>query len=147
MGKIIHVLVLTGIIMLSVEFSFAQGYPQKIPAGQEKTLKVDSQALWVLKESQFDQALADSKKLKVVEEKVEQLQKIKTKLKEKSVVQDSLIDTLKNERQYYRNLWKQTEKDLKTMGAKTIKQRRWKTIFKYTSIIGIPLAFVTGLFL
>ncbi|PIE85973.1 MAG: hypothetical protein CSA05_02940 [Bacteroidia bacterium] len=122
-------------------------YPYKIDKGIEKTVLDHETAVWLLKESQFDKALADSKKLGIVKKQVDELkEKIKT-LETRSVEKDSLVVNLKKDRDHYMKIWKEADKNLLELGKMTKKEIRRKKLYKTTTIIGIPVAFLLGVIL
>lgn len=146
MGKITHGWLLLITLLLAAS-SYAQEYPYKIAQGSEQTVLANEQAIWVLKESQFDKALADSKKLKLEEEKNNQLQQQIQLMQEKNNELRSLADTLKSDRDFYMENWETTNTDLHTLNDQLKKQKRKTKIYKITTFAGIPIAFIIGLFL
>ena len=123
----------------------SSGFPYKIPEGTSQTITAEGQALWVLKESQFDRAVADSKRLRIVEQTNTALRKQRDTLKTLAGEQRTLIDTLKADRDFYKENWEIAEQDIQVLAKQRDTEARWKKIFRMTAIIGIPVAFVAGL--
>jgi hypothetical protein len=98
--------------------------------------------LWVMKNSQFQNALIKAKTLGLVEEQNREYKILTDKLKEKSAEQDSLIAVYIKDRDYYQKNWKICEDDFDYLTKKCKKNN----IFKKLSIIAIPVAFVVGYF-
>lgn len=136
-------MLVTGLVFhLKVE---AQSYPIKIPEGTTQEVTAENQDFWVLKESQFDSALAHSKRMKILDEQVSELRKQISKMQQKALEQTTLVDTLKHDRDFYKEKWQSCEDDLGTMSSMRNTERRWKKFFKITTFAGIPAAFLVGL--
>lgn len=131
--------------LLGAHQAAGQNYPVKIPEGSAREIRASEQDMWVLKESQFDSALAHSKRMKILEEQVQAMRVQIDSMKAKELEMTSLVDTLKHDRNFYKEKWKICEKDLQSMANKRSHESRIKKIFKITTFAGIPLAFVGGL--
>ncbi len=150
MNKIL-ILISLIISLSSVNLVKAQRYP--IPVLPERNITIQSSAgardlnsnqdtLWILKNSQFKNAIAKAKQLELAETQLERY-KHNTKLYEqKSVEKDSLIATLTKDRDYYRNNLQECIQDVR----QEAKRNKRKSLFTKIAIGGIPVAFLIGFF-
>lgn len=138
-NKLFLVLILINVIsFIGVLESFAQdNYPYKIGKGEKKVLEPKSFDVWVLKSSQFDKALADSKSLDLYKKQVEQLEKKIELTSKKDLEQDSLTQTLKKDRDYYKGIWKEADTDLTETAKKLKSEVKKKRFYRMTSFIGV----------
>ena len=118
-----------------------QKYPVHIPQGQTKNLSAGEFDLWVLKDSQFNKALADSKELLLIKKEVIELKKSISLHEEKEQELQKLADTYKKDRDYYQNNWKKCNTDIQQVGKDYKKQK----IIARISMIAVPIAFIGGL--
>ncbi len=143
------------IIIFSLLFatycSFGQRFPLPVLSGDSlkifssyspKMMHVVNDTLWILKNSQFRNAIVKAKKLELSELQNKELKKKVVILKDISKEKDSLISIMIKDRDYYKKDWKECEKDLK----KTLKRNKRKTIYTRLLAVGIPVAFVAGFF-
>lgn len=133
------------IIVLSITAAtnaHAQKYPMLIPSGTEQLISASADSLWILSNNQFNNALADSKELKIMKQELSTHQEISELYKKKSAQQDSLITTLEKDRNFYMNTWKTCDADLEKMVKTTKKQKTYTRI----ALVSIPVAFLVGLF-
>ena len=148
MGKISRpLLLLFAIGLLLYQQVSGQSYPVKIPEGTSREIRAENQDFWVLKESQFDSALAHSRRMNILEEQVTQLRTQIQKMEARSSEYQALVDTLKMDRDFYQKNWKICEEDLETMSDMRDKEKRWKKVFKITTFAGIPIALLAGIFI
>ncbi len=128
-------------VLLAWSVLAQQSYPIHIPKGQSKTLQATDFDLWVLKDSQFNRALSDSKELKLIKEQVEELKKSIDLHEEKEKELQKLADTYKKDRDYYQTNWKKCDKDIQQVGSAYKRQK----IIARVSLIAVPVAFIGGL--
>ncbi len=130
---------------------FSQKYPIAIRPGDTLvviskntyTLPLKNDTLWVMKNSQLQNAIIKAKKLGICEEEVTEFQKQILLHKQKEAAQDSLNQILTKDRDYYMNTWNVCEQDIQKLGRM---QKRQK-LFTKLALAGIPVAFVIGLFI
>ncbi len=138
------------LFFLITSFSYSQRYPVPILPGE--TLKIikknktyniplKSDTLWVLKNSQLQNAIIKAKKLELSEDQIAELRNQIRLYKEKGTENDSLISVFKTDRDYYENTWKGSEKDIIELG----KINKRQSLYKKIAMAGIPIAFVIGL--
>lgn len=131
-------------------FAFSQKYPIVVRPGDTLTIKgkknytipLKEDTLWVMKNSQLQNAIIKAKKLEICEEQITEYKKEIDLHKQKDSEQDSLINILKKDRDYYMNNWNTCETDIQKLGRM---QKRQK-LMKKLAIIAIPVAFVLGTF-
>ncbi|MCK5536370.1 MAG: hypothetical protein KAI79_06050 [Bacteroidales bacterium] len=140
MKKIIASIVLS---FLFLNFISAQEYPKHIPQGQNETLNATESALWVLKESQFNRALSDSKELKLIKLQVEDLKKTINLHEEKETELVKLKETLTKDRDYYKEIWQTCSENTEKIGKAYKRQK----IIARIAVIAVPVVFVIGLLL
>jgi Flp pilus assembly protein TadB len=99
--------------------------------------------LWVMKNSQLQNAIIKAKKLEVCEEEISEYKNQISLHKQKDAEQDSLIKILTKDRDYYMNTWNICEQDIQKLGRM---QKRQK-LYTKLALAGIPVAFVIGLFI
>ncbi len=137
-----HIIILFFFVMVQVSTA-QQSYPVHIPKGQSKTLSATDFDLWVLKDSQFNNALSDSKELKLVKIQVEELRKGISLHEEKEKELQNLANTYKKDRDYYQTNWQKCDKDIQDLGKGYKRQK----LIARISMIAIPIAFIGGLIL
>lgn len=135
MTKYLLLLFIISIISLN-GFTQEITYPYKIKKGEKQTFENKEFDVWILKESQFDRALADSKQLDISRNLVEELENKIKALEEKDIEKDGLIETLKKDRDHYMGIWKETDKDLTELAKITKKEIRKKRLYRTTTLIG-----------
>jgi hypothetical protein len=95
-----------------------------------------------MKNSQLQNAIIKAKKLEVCEEENTEYRNEVNLHKQKESQQDSLIDILTKDRDYYMTNWKTCDQDIQKLGRM---QKRQK-LYTKLAVIAIPIAFVIGLF-
>jgi hypothetical protein len=94
---------------------------------------------WVLKNSQYKKALANTDKLKITEEQIS-LMRRKVELSESIYkLKDSIIDTLRYGYDHYKEKWLQT--DIKLEQAEIEASRNWM-YFTGGTVIGIVITYL-----
>jgi hypothetical protein len=130
---------------------FGQKYPISVRPGdtliiiskKTYTLPLKDDTLWVMKNSQLQNAIIKAKKLEVCEEEISEYKNQISLHKQKDAEQDSLIKILTKDRDYYMNTWNICEQDIQKLGRM---QKRQK-LYTKLALAGIPVAFVIGLFI
>lgn len=135
------IILLLSIIALAGYITAQTVYPVHIPRGQSKTLSADEFDLFVLKQSQFDNALADSKQLKLYKEEVSELKKTIDLYEEKTKELEGLKATIERDRDFYKENWQTCDTDLQKIGSNLKRQK----LFTRIALISIPIAFGAGL--
>ncbi len=110
---------------------------------KNKLYKLDTRkdTFWIMKNSQYQNALIFAKKYKVCEEQIVEYKNEVNLLKETQKEHDALVKTLEEDRDFYKKNWTESEKDIEQFNKKC---KRQKIITRIT-MIGIPAAFVLGL--
>ena len=139
MRKFIYAIMSIG-FMLFAQPVLAQKYPSVIMPGEQKLVAPKIDTLWILKDSQLKKAIISAKKLKIEEEINAELHKKVSLLESKSLIQDSLITDLKEDRDFYTEKWKVCSQDVDILIKKNKKQK----IYTRISLVGIVAAFFVG---
>ena len=137
-------------LLISLEV-FSQKFPIPVRTGDTlQIVKADGiynvqvkDTLWILKNSQFQNALIIAKQNELCEEEVKEYKELVNLLKEQGAEKDSLVVVLKKDRDYYQNIWKTCDEDIVLMG----KIQKRQSLYTKIAIICIPVAFVIGLLL
>jgi len=128
---------------------FSQKFPIPVKPGDsliiklEKykyEIKVENDTLWVMKNSQLQNAIIKAKKLQICEEEIVEYKKNTSFLKEQSIEKDSLISILKKDRDFYQKSWKECDTDIQ----KVLKDNKRLRLYKNIAYAGIPAAFIIG---
>ena len=131
---------------------FGQKYPLPVRPGDTLIVKakkyhyvlpMKDDTLWVMKNSQLQNAIIKAKKLEICEEEATEFKNELSLHKQKDLTQDSLMNILTKDRDYYMNNWKTCDQDIQKLGRM---QKRQK-LFTKLALIGIPIAFVIGFFI
>jgi hypothetical protein len=128
-------------------YSQNPAYPFKIKQGEKQSVEPTEFDVWVLKSSQFDSALAYTKRYEVAKEKIITIESKVSILQNENKEKDELVNTLKKDRDFYQTNWKKTETDLSEVGKMAKQEMRKKNIYRLATFIGIPVAFIIGLIL
>jgi hypothetical protein len=129
------------LIMLAWGFhASGQTYPEVILPNSSRTIESNSDTLWILKQSQLQRAIMTAQKLAIEVEISNELRKKISLMEEKEKTQDSLINILKTDRDYYMNNWKTCATDIELVLKKHSRQK----LFARLAYAGIGIAFVAG---
>jgi hypothetical protein len=146
--KKIAIIILFFILQSTV---FGQKYPIPVRPGETLTitgiktniiLPLKDDTLWVMKNSQLQNAIIKAKKLEICEEQISEYKNQTALHKQKDQTQDSLLNIMTKDRDYYMNTWKTCDQDIQKLGRM---QKRQK-LYTKLAIIAIPVSFVIGLF-
>ncbi len=127
-------------------------YPQPVTTGDtlifksgKKSHKIiaDADTFWILKNSQYKNAIIAAKKNKLCEEQVIEYKNQTNLLNERSAEQDKLIETLKKDRDFYQAQLSDCESDVSEFAKKCKTQK----LISRIAIVVIPVAFVLGFIL
>jgi len=119
----------------------AQHYPEVILPNSSKTFESKEDTLWVLKNSQMDNAIIAAKSLAAEEEINDTLRsKISVMLK-KDIEKDSLISIITRDRDFYMNNWKVCTADIDPL----LRQNKRQKLFARLGYVGIVAAFIAGI--
>ena len=144
------ILISTLFLIVAIQI-FAQKFPIPVRSGDTlQIVKADAiynvpvkDTLWILKNSQFQNALIIAKKNELCEEEVLEYKGLVDLLKEQGAEKDSLTVILKKDRDYYQNIWKTCDEDIVKMG----KIQKRQSLYTKISLICIPVALVIGILL
>ncbi len=109
----------------------------------KKVLKIaaEQDTFWILKNSQYKNALIFAKKYKLSEEQIVEYKNQIELYKQKSSEQDKLVETLTKDRDFYRTQLTDCENDVTEFSKKCKKQKLLSRI----AMIAIPVAFGLGI--
>jgi hypothetical protein len=138
-----HKILLLIFLSISGLTSFAQNYPEVILPNSTKTIESNNDTLWILKNSQLDNAIIAKKKLAVELEITKELKGKIAILEKKGITQDSLVNILTKDRDYYVTNWKTCTDDVEGL----LRQSRRQKLFSRLAYAGIVVAFIGGFLL
>ena len=139
-------------LLIAGYYTFAQRFPLPVLGGdslkiftkyQVKIIPVTNDTLWILKNSQLQNAVAKAKKLDLSELQNKELKNEIITLKDIKKEKDDLISIMTKDRDYYKKNWNECETDLNA----TLKRCQRKSLYTKLLIVGIPVAFVAGFFI
>ncbi len=135
----------TLIIVFFALVAKSQNYPDTISVGASRTITADqnTSTLWILKDSQYKNAVTKAKELKLANEQIKEMAARNELQNTKSKEKDSLISIITKDRDYYKKNWETTEEDLKTMIGKSNRQKMMTRL----SLAGVVVAFIVGFFI
>lgn len=139
MKKFIYIIISASFLLFAQPI-LAQKYPSVILPGEQKLVAPKIDTLWILKDSQLKRAIISAKKLKIEEEINAELHKKVSLLESKSLIQDSLITDLKEDRDFYTNKWEVCSQDVDIL----IKKNKRQKVYTKISLAGIVVAFFVG---
>lgn len=123
---------------------FAQKYPYYIKPNDSLIVGSKNDTLWVMTQKQMLKTLKIARLNKSRAEEIS-LMKIQIEtLKKQSAKRDTLIDTLKADRNYYADIWEDCNKDVIDQTKKNIRQKKKTRIAIITGSITTVLAFFAG---
>lgn len=112
-------------------------------SGKQLRLTTEADTFWIMKNSQYKNALVFAKKYKLNEELIVEYKNEVELLKESINEHKALNDTLKEDRDYYRKIWKESENSLTDCNTDFKKQK----LLRNVALAGIPVAFIIGFLL
>lgn len=101
MNRIAIALIALVLSVAGMQGAEAQITLQCVKPGQELLVKPDGDTLWVINDERMRSVIETGKKYRISEQRVEVLTQIADSLNAVSAMQDSLISTLKTDRDYY----------------------------------------------
>ncbi len=123
---------------------FAQKYPVVILPGQQKIITASNDTLWVLKNSQVNNALIQSKQLKICEKEFKNTQQQINILKQQYAQKDSMYQATVKMMNKYKSNWEDCKASLNGMAddyKKALKHQRLLLLGTATASI---VSFVLG---
>ncbi len=123
---------------------FSQKYPYYIKPNDSLLVGSKSDTLWIMTHKQMLRTLTVARTNKSKNEEIS-LMKIQIEtLKEQVAKQDTLIDTLKNDRIYYQTIWEDCNKDVKSQTRANIRQKKMTRIAIIAGATTTFVAFFAG---
>ena len=120
---------------------------QCVKPGQELLVKPDGDTLWVINDARMRSVIETGRLYQISKEQVKTLTQKCDTLTELSAQQDSLINILKNDRDYYVTELKSSREDVITAGEMARKYRRRAKLASSGIGIGAALGLALGYFL
>ena len=120
---------------------------QCVKPGQELLVKPDGDTLWVINDARMRSVIETGRLYQISKEQVKTLTQKCDTLTELSAQQDSLINILKNDRDYYVTELKSSREDVITAGEMARKYRRRAKLASIGIGIGAALGLTLGYFL
>ena len=120
---------------------------QCVKPGQELLVKPDGDTLWVINDARMRSVIETGRLYQISKEQVKTLTQKCDTLTELSAQQDSLINILKNDRDYYVTELKSSREDVITAGEMARKYRRRAKLASIGIGIGAALGLALGYFL
>lgn len=136
--------------MLAIVFvgnANAQITLQCVKPGQELLVKPDGDTLWVINDARMRSVIETGRLYQISKEQVKTLTQKCDTLTELSAQQDSLINILKTDRDYYVTELKSSREDVITAGEMARKYRRRAKLASIGIGIGAALGFALGFLL
>ena len=115
--------------------------------GQTMSITSKNDTLCVIGIKNYKKAIIVSKQLKICNEKFKDQQKIIDTLKQIKTEQQVLIDTLKKDRDFYRNNWQKAEENLKLLADMNKNQSRYTRIAIIAGATTTVVAFLAGIYI
>lgn len=120
---------------------------QCVKPGQELLVKPDGDTLWVINDARMRSVIETGRLYQISKEQVKTLTQKCDTLTELSAQQDSLINILKTDRDYYVTELKSSREDVITAGEMARKYRRRAKLASIGIGIGAALGFALGFLL
>lgn len=105
--------------------------------------KAKNDTLWILKNTQYQNALIKAKRLELSEIEIVELKNQINLYKDINTEQDSLVSVIKKDRAFYEKNLKECSNRFEIMAARARRQ----SLYKKLALVGIPVAFAVGFFL
>lgn len=140
-------LIILIIFVTSISVEAQRFVPIPVLPGNSYTVDSKNDTLWIINNRQFKKTIATKEKFDNCLKQNELLKAQTDTLKELVSIQKSLIDTLKNDRNYYIDNWKKAENDL---GECTTMLKKQSNHTKTAIIVGAATtvsAFILGFIL
>ncbi len=137
------------ILIFAGETKAQQKIPVHVLPGQTYTVSPQNDTMWVMNNYFFKKTIIAKKQLKICKEQNNLYKKQSDTLNKIISEKDILLDTLKSDRDYYKNNWKNAETDLNTLGEMLNKQSSYtKTaiiIGSATTVTAFIVGFILGM--
>ncbi len=134
-------------LLFSVLFTskiYSQRYPFSIMPKDSILVLSKTDTLWVLKHKQLLKTIEVAKINKLRGTEVELMKEQITVLKTQVDKQKILIDTLKSDRNYYKEIWEDCNKDVKKQSKRSLRQKKMTRIVTIAGIATTIVAFFAG---
>ncbi|MCR5455170.1 MAG: hypothetical protein K6F33_09315 [Bacteroidales bacterium] len=120
---------------------------QCVKPGQELLVKPEGDTLWVINDARMRSVVETGRKYQIAKEQLQTLTQKCDTLAEINVQQDSLINILKTDRDYYSTELKSSREDVITAGEMARKYRRRAKLASIGIGLGAALGFAVGFLL
>jgi hypothetical protein len=147
MNKITFIIITALFAMIFAGNADAQITLQCVKPGQELLVKPDGDTLWVINDARMRSVIETGRLYQLSKEQVKILTQKCDTLTEISAQQDSLINILKTDRDYYVTELKSSREDVITAGEMARKYRRRAKFATIGIGIGAALGFALGFLL
>ncbi len=121
--------------------------PQAILPGKKVTIAPEKDTLWVLNQALFKKTVIAGQRVKIYKKEVKLLENEIDTLKELNHQRQILIDTLKSDKNFYKDNWKICESDLKLLNDMNEKQSQYTKIAIIVGSATTVTAFIIGFIL
>ncbi|MEA3451560.1 MAG: hypothetical protein U9Q83_06610 [Bacteroidota bacterium] len=125
----------------------AQQKPQVILPGNTVKVNAKKDTLWIMSNYHFKKSIIAKKQLKICNKQVNEQKKILDNLKLVNENNAIIIDTLKNDRNYYVENWEKAEKDVNTLANMNDKCSKHLKIAIIVGATTTVVAFLAGFFI
>jgi hypothetical protein len=137
---------ITIIFLLFASSIFAQK-PKVILPGQNLNVTSKNDTLWIINNKLFKKTIIKAKQLKICRQEVKLQNSIIDSLKKINSENKILVDTLKNDRNFYQKNWKKAEDDLSLLADMNKNQSRYTRIAIIVGTTTTVAAFIAGFLL
>ncbi len=134
-------------VMSIASSASAQITLQSVKPGQELLVKPDNDTLWVINDARMRSVVETGRLYQISKEQVKTLTQKCDTLTEISAQKDSLINILKNDRDYYVTELKTSREDLITAGEMARKYRRRAKLASIGIGVGAAVGLAVGYFI
>ena len=123
---------------------FAQKYPEVVLPGQQKLIKAGNDTLWVLKNSQVNNALIQSKQLKICEKEFKNTQEQIKLLKQQYAQKDSMYQATVKMMNKYKSNWEDCKTSLNGVADDYKKALRHQRFLLMGAATASVVSFILG---
>ncbi len=147
MNKITLTIITAALAIICTGSAKAQITLQCVKPGQELLVKPEGDTLWVINDARMRSVVETGRLYQISKEQLKTLTQKCDTLTEINVQQDSLINILKTDRDYYSTELKSSREDVITAGEMARKYRRRAKLASIGIGIGAALGFAVGFLL
>ena len=134
-------------MMIFAGSASAQITLQSVKPGQELLVKPENDTLWVINDARMRSVIETGRLYQISKEQVKLLTQKCDTLTEISVQKDSLVNILKNDRDYYVTELKNSREDVITAGEMARKYKRRARLATFGIGLGAAVGFALGFLL